>query len=1061
MSLLRVILLISFASVILFAASPTVSNLSLNTTLGTNFTNENLTAYWNATDLDNDPVYNITNWYVNNFSILVFNMPFEGGSNSTFTKDYSPYGNNGSVNGATWNATGGYDGFGAYEFDGVDDYIDLPYALDSVENLSIEMYVKPNTPSSSSYILFYNGNPSGDGYGLILGNGGCGPGLELNLLIGAINCNGFGTSPTLQVGQWSHIVLTKEGTTWNLYLNGSLLVTASNPFNSPTPFMMIGQNTLALNSAFNGSIDNFKIYNRSLSQEQISALFANRTDRIVSRETLAGQNWSVCITPNDGIEDGTTECSDNVSLSEPIVSQCQMISIPGHYELNQSLSGAPFSVGYLQLACIQINSSDVDLNCNGFSITNNGTVGNTNAVYVDVGNDNVTTSDCVLSQYTSGYYSYASSNMQVLNNSINQITNGIVFYGANGIIANNSIDNGTGMGIFLDGNFGNYVMDNNITNMNLGIEAYSDTAHNIWRNNIENITSDGILSFFYSSQGNIANNTVQNASNCFSLADTLTNGSNLLYNNTAINCTAGFVLSGNNNNTLRLNQAINSSQYGFLINYSNSTELHNNLVTNYSDHGVFIIDSYYANITSNNFSAFYYGIFAVNTSLSNFSNNQILDCSGGIANIGLVNGSQVRIINNTISGCYYGIDAYSSYQTSIIMNNISNVQHGVYVEGISNESNVSENLVSNASGSCFGVIDGVYNSVLSNNASGCGHGVSIYYANFTQTRSNVLQNISGYGVLLDHAGWNTVQYNTVHNTSTAFYIFDLEGANLSSNNISNSEYGIHFLFSNGGGIYSNIATNNTFGLLLENSNGTNSSLNILANNTFGSSLNASNLTFMISDHYYNNSVDLRINNSQNESVILNLSKVVFDNPNGNLENFTNMSLNDSIDDLSSYEINWSNNVSTLPNSHLSFNDKYVRMTNSSPDVSIDSLAWHWTDNESSNFSEDNIVVYMYSSSAWSSVGSSTSSSANTLTVSNLILSNSDSVFALLEAPASSSTPSASTSGSGSSPTPALRISLDMQCNNNTITTSVSSVSVNVIDENTGSSVYSGTTDSDG
>jgi hypothetical protein len=53
------------------------------------------------------------------------------------------------------------------------------------------------------------------------------------------------------------------------------------------------------------------------------------------------------------------------------------------------------------------------------------------------------------------------------------------------------------------------------------------------------------------------------------------------------------------------------------------------------------------------------------------------------------------------------------------------------------------------------------------------------------------------------------------------------------------------------------------------------------------------------------------------------------------------------------------------------------------------------------------------------------------------------------------------SSSSSSGGSRLSVSLDMQCNNNTITTSVSSVSVNVVDENTGSSVYSGTTDSDG
>ncbi len=51
------------------------------------------------------------------------------------------------------------------------------------------------------------------------------------------------------------------------------------------------------------------------------------------------------------------------------------------------------------------------------------------------------------------------------------------------------------------------------------------------------------------------------------------------------------------------------------------------------------------------------------------------------------------------------------------------------------------------------------------------------------------------------------------------------------------------------------------------------------------------------------------------------------------------------------------------------------------------------------------------------------------------------------------------SDSSSHTTPRLSVSLDMQCTNNTITTSTNSVSIKVIDDNSGASIFSGTTDS--
>lgn len=99
---------------------PNQSTPILNSTYGTNFTNENLTCYNQSTyDANGDLVTNIYNWYKNNNPLTVLNLPFEGSSNATYTKDYSGYGNDGSVVGATWNKTAGKIG-GAYQLDGDD-----------------------------------------------------------------------------------------------------------------------------------------------------------------------------------------------------------------------------------------------------------------------------------------------------------------------------------------------------------------------------------------------------------------------------------------------------------------------------------------------------------------------------------------------------------------------------------------------------------------------------------------------------------------------------------------------------------------------------------------------------------------------------------------------------------------------------------------------------------------------------------------------------------------------------------------------------------------------------
>jgi len=120
-------------------AAPVAGNLTINSSSNTNTSSENLTLYWDITDTDGDDVKNITNWLLNGTSIAVLNMPFENASGNQ-SGDYSGYENNATlVSGPTWNATGGYDGNGAYEFDGNEDFINISHS-DSINFDSSDSY---------------------------------------------------------------------------------------------------------------------------------------------------------------------------------------------------------------------------------------------------------------------------------------------------------------------------------------------------------------------------------------------------------------------------------------------------------------------------------------------------------------------------------------------------------------------------------------------------------------------------------------------------------------------------------------------------------------------------------------------------------------------------------------------------------------------------------------------------------------------------------------------------------------------------------------------------------
>ena len=280
--------------------APTQTVPILNATLYFNTTNLNLTAYNQSTaDADNDGIKNIFNWKLNGTSLAVLNMLFEGGSNNTFTVDYSGFGNNGSVTNAAWNASGGYDDGGAYNFNGTTDYIIIPVSNSlnmSTNDFSISAWIKPKSISPNGDIIY--ADPSHTwctrGFSFFVRNG------SYNGLTLRTSKNDGCDSPTrledvspssdytntLLNGRWHFVaaVVNRNSTSY-IYIDGLQVGSYANNISwanqsiSNTAVQVIGADSGGSNN-FNGSIDNLIVWNRSLSSQQILALYHNRTNLI-------------------------------------------------------------------------------------------------------------------------------------------------------------------------------------------------------------------------------------------------------------------------------------------------------------------------------------------------------------------------------------------------------------------------------------------------------------------------------------------------------------------------------------------------------------------------------------------------------------------------------------------------------------------------------------------------------------------------------------------------------------------------------------------------------------
>ena len=302
------------------ADSSTTSNTSIE--LNFNITEANLKEVkynWNGT---NYTVYDTSNLVLdlnmNNLSIL--------GENDTHIFDISGSGNNGTVvGGAVFNSSGKYDG--AFEFDGINNKIDCgnDQSLNITEDVSWSLWIKPIEINVRQGLL-YKGEV---GWARLVD-------IQTDNKIEWFIDNSTDVVSKKSTGAitkdiWTHIVGTYNQSHIIFYINGiesgNYDVGDYTPFKSTTGSLWIGDGSPPWLSYFNGSIDEVKVWNKSLSSSEIFQLYKS------SLKKYDTDKWSLYVnqimaTNKTGISYTYYSCATNSTGSENCTSTRTITRIP-------------------------------------------------------------------------------------------------------------------------------------------------------------------------------------------------------------------------------------------------------------------------------------------------------------------------------------------------------------------------------------------------------------------------------------------------------------------------------------------------------------------------------------------------------------------------------------------------------------------------------------------------------------------------------------------------------------------------------------------------------------
>jgi len=311
--------LLLMLGVAVYAQTPTIDDLLLTATPVGDETDDRL----EATYTTNGSVVEVASaWQRAGLPFMDLYMPFDGGP-ANAVLDFSGWDHPITLETDTtlqpkWSATGGYNGAGAFHFDG-NEYFEAGDIF----------------PMSSSYTKTAWVNAEGDDFRNILGstfNGVRDHHFKVNG-DGILNAgHSFGAEIVedpvpLTNGQWYFVAVTFN------YDNGEMIlykdgVEVDYGFVHDTlrdmsdPAVMIGARSYFW--GWKGFMDDPRIYDRALSPEQIYAMFNEGNDVIVPQETADEERWRIYTTPFSATEAGATGGSFVITIQGPEITDLSL-----------------------------------------------------------------------------------------------------------------------------------------------------------------------------------------------------------------------------------------------------------------------------------------------------------------------------------------------------------------------------------------------------------------------------------------------------------------------------------------------------------------------------------------------------------------------------------------------------------------------------------------------------------------------------------------------------------------------------------------------------------------
>jgi hypothetical protein len=247
----------------------TFNNSGSQTATLTNSKGCDSTATLNLTVTNTIPSYVPTNG-------LVGYWPFNGNAN-----DESGNGNHGTVNGATLTSDRNGGAGKAYSFDGVNDFIKCNYGGPSGNPvLTLSFWIK-SSQSTYGHLIGYGSN-AGSGQDIrVFINGNCSNSIAFDTY------DNQKAKSTMFSNEWDNYTIIYNGNLGNnttvssFYKNGVLMITecfnvniSSTNISSLFPIVFGRYHGTAQTGFYNGLLDDVMIYNRLLTQQEITALYS-------------------------------------------------------------------------------------------------------------------------------------------------------------------------------------------------------------------------------------------------------------------------------------------------------------------------------------------------------------------------------------------------------------------------------------------------------------------------------------------------------------------------------------------------------------------------------------------------------------------------------------------------------------------------------------------------------------------------------------------------------------------------------------------------------------------